>query len=1367
MTAAIRVITRPDKVMNLFSKEYRFLNTSLLVLGVLHVFQSSIIPTAVGQAANTTIIRSISPAVPVISAVRGLPDNAVLVTPAPDQSNAIVQATASGAQAQSAGNTNSLPRLEQEFLNAILKAEFDRTEEAIFRAMNTEAPVEPEIDRSLLDQPDPGQSAEPVQAAESSESAEVPEQQTDGETGDTDAGTVESAEAAETGEPGEDQPASDAPAQVGADAADAAAIAAAEAEKKQKQDKAHADWAAWRVAVFQRAVTLGDWDYCGEVLNGLSDESALKVYRHLLTALGRPPRQQPPKPVDGQPVVRVPSQHHYDHNDILALADLCPAAPEDADVNNVAALLRQRSMENRFSDALIQSLDNGTRWYGGDSGDGRQRAARLLIESGMALSATAFLPDTESALMDGSVSLLDLLARLREASYAKERDKNLLLDAWKINLAILDRTGSDEKPIRDAALTRALDLSLKLEDESANQWLSMLIEEKPEQAREVFAAIGASVVEMRPVRSPEPRLDGLRLQRRAVEILLEKSPELAGRWTDLLGLMALNWLHEASQTEQLDTSTSRGPAMNFDVYGNVYYSNQPVPRNNNTPVPVSAGDILRVAPEADWLAFVPAGIRPGFAAVLARLHLRVKELDESFPFIEEVARSYPEQGRDLVDEFLRVWIENNDPNSDLNRRSSYLYIYGYNRRQDAIPLTRSKQERSLEDLSRQVARLRELPVPDLDEELLMRAFTVTHSVAEVYKIGDLEKVFGDIRELKPSTLAQLVQTMRRNLAGVWRQPQTQDTSETGRSDAELQAEVFRGYKVANEVLSRGLEKSPDSWELQLARATMLFDENTYRYELTRDSEFSERRSQAFGEFANAAGLYRQALPGLKETEESVDPYLIWFHAALGASELSALRDFHQPSPKQIGLIRSRIHELPGEAGERHLARFANDLTTQITQVNAELKHRYLKYGLEIAGDHEKADRARRQFEYYADLVREIRLDARLDGTSDVGHTAPFGLFIDLRHTREVEREAGGFQKYLQNQNASGFYYFNYGRPNEDYRDKFETSLRENLRESFEVYSVTFHSDKVQSQGDPEEGWRRTPYAYVLLRSLGPEVDAIPPVQMDLDFNDTSGYVVLPVASPMIPLNSRPSGEPARVFSNLRITQNLDERESETGLVTLEVKATAHGLVPDFETILDLSPREFVVDSIDDQGVAVTQVDPADPRNAPVTERIWSLTLKPRPGLNKYPTHFQFASAKLDGTEMLYQKYEDADLAAVPAEVRIQQQYGQGTPMWAVGLIFAAILAAGGLVYWLLRPRPVVSTQNRNAFALPSDLNPFTVVALLRKIRSTAALPEPAGSELDQIIRRLEEKYFRLSQMTEPDPQELQNIAAEWIRRSAA
>ena len=80
----------------------------------------------------------------------------------------------------------------------------------------------------------------------------------------------------------------------------------------------------------------------------------------------------------------------------------------------------------------------------------------------------------------------------------------------------------------------------------------------------------------------------------------------------------------------------------------------------------------------------------------------------------------------------------------------------------------------------------------------------------------------------------------------------------------------------------------------------------------------------------------------------------------------------------------------------------------MTAAAPAIKHRYLTQGLPIAGKNDRAREARALLEYYADLVTEIKLETRIDGDDVVG-TTPFGVFVNIRHTKQIEREAGGFK----------------------------------------------------------------------------------------------------------------------------------------------------------------------------------------------------------------------------------------------------------------------------------------------------------------------------------------------------------------------
>jgi hypothetical protein len=628
----------------------------------------------------------------------------------------------------------------------------------------------------------------------------------------------------------------------------------------------------------------------------------------------------------------------------------------------------------------------------------------------------------------------------------------------------------------------------------------------------------------------------------------------------------------------------------------------------------------------------------------------------------------------------------------------------------------------------------------------------------VYRLEAIEQVFGPIGGLKARTLAGLAQQMRENLAGLWRDPAVQKDKKTNRKPKDIQAEVLRGYQVAGAVLEGALKRFPDDWALHLARAALSHDEVYYQQELAKSTTFSRKREEALARFQRAAELYAARVQDLAEDDQSTLVYEQWFYASLGACDLGHIDDEKLPDRKQPALIRKAILALPGELAEKHLGKFANLLFTRLSAVKPAVKFGYLRGGFEIVGDHRMAHEAKKVYDYYKDLVSEIKLEAVLDGSDVIGRQ-PFGVFVHLKHTREIERESGGFGRYLQNQNSGMYWAYNYGRPTADYRDRFQAIVTEAMKEHFEVLSVTFQTDKVNSRALPQYGWRVTPYAYILLKARGPQVDKLPPLRLDLDFLDTSGYMILPVESPAVPLDASTARGKTRPFRKLQITQILDERQADKGKLIVEVKATAIGLVPDLDQILAFNAEGFEVVKTDDQGVSVARFDLDADTTAVVSERTWMVTLRAKEG-QRAPEKFCFASAKVDA-EMTYQRYQDADLATVSAEVTLERGYGSPSYAWlwwvgGGGAALLVLLVAG--FFWLRRPVAKVEGPWR----LPERLTPFTVLALLRRIESKNNLAPEQQQELQQSIALLERHYFAADVNGQPD---LKRIAEDWVSRA--
>ena len=1135
-----------------------------------------------------------------------------------------------------------------------------------------------------------------------------------------------------------------------------------------------ADPLAAEVEAFQRDVTLGDWAAVGSYLSGLPADHWKQVHLKILQMLPMPPQNQQPRDPAG---ILLMEKNVVTPRDVLGLADAAPVGTDAQTVQLLGVLVREAEQQGHMLEPLIAAWEQGTKHLGGQDPERRRAAVEVLLVAGKPALATPFLPAREQAEREGDAKALDLLARHYLALHGQEQKKLELLEAaWTINLRLLSCEKLDDA-LKYVALERAIQLVPRVKEELGQAWLRKAFDQQVERGRDVLALTGAVAGSSRMLhgRDAKSRLAALRLQHVAGSSLIKLVPERAREWSDKLELLLRNWLVEVDVSIAYAAFSRQMAQLRRDRWGNYYYyEDQELIRQQQQrgqAQPIGARDLLELRPDDAWIALTPGSLRPRLLSCFARLHLIQKETDQAFPLIEQLAATRPKEARELAQETLQLWIEEHDLNADQSMRGRYVFMWGYEERADGIPLTRSKQERNLAELAGIVARLRQLPVEPIDEKLLAQAFVRAHGSAEVYRLEAVERVFGSVGGLDPATLAGLVQTMRANLAKHWRDPEVQKQQKTKRTKAEIEAEVVRGYEVALRLADDGLSKHADRWELLLARAAVLHDMNEYvRRELKQSPEYAAHRQTALEGFSRAAAAYTERLPRLKEEEERLDPFEMWFHAALGACDLGRLSQDHRPDLAQPPLIRAALERLPGEPGERARAQFATQLFTRLSAVSPAMKFNYLKAGFMVVGEHPDAREARKVFDYYRDLVTEIQLVTRIDGPDRVGHARPFGLFVEIRHTEHIERESGGFSKYLQNQNQGSYFYWNYGRPLEDYRDKFEEAAREALSERFEVLSVTFQEPTVKSRPDRESGWRVTPYAYLLLKPRGPEVDRIGALELNLDFLDTSGYAVLPVASAPIPIDAKDAQGAPRPVERLELTQTLDERRAAEGLLVLEVKATARGLIPDLEQVLEPIPAGFRVEGVDDAGTSVVRMDAEKPVVYPVSERLWTLKLKGKEGQARLPDSFAFPTAKVATEKVTWQRFVDEDLAQVGREVPLVARYGATSARWPWGLGLLAILGLGA---WAVRRSggatagPAVSR-----FQLPARLTPFTVQTLLARIRREAPLPAEAQQELDRALADLDARWFARAGGSNGNghaPQngaaELESLARRWVDRA--
>lgn len=1034
-------------------------------------------------------------------------------------------------------------------------------------------------------------------------------------------------------------------------------------------------------------------------------------------------------------------------------------------LRSLSQLVRKSKAAGYDLNEFIKALTKGTTHFGGDDPEKRLTAADLLMKSGLYEEAEAFLPtfnEVDQQKEDHRLVILRAWATLSQQQYSKEKIAKWLDLSWQVSQAVLGTEKATEAD-KKRALTRLIELSTVVDDEIGQKWLDESFTKSTERGMAILANLGsqsADLARKASQTSEAQRVKMLRMQNSAVEKFLELASDVKDDMRPTLTLLAQNWIAESQTTVANSTQNSRSSNMSIDMYGNYFWQN---PNQNNRmngrqKRPIKVGDILEIVPGAKWQSLISPTLLTEIQKLQANLHLRINEEDKAFPYIEDLASEHPETARELVHEFLKIWTRNHDPNTDRRQRNPYIYFYGFDQKAESIPLTRSKQERNLEELTGWIKRIRQMPIKDVDEKLLSRAFTTCHSTAEVYKLDRVKSVFGDLEKLEPKTIAELAQTMRSNLTSVWRSVKTQEAKQTNRKLPDVQKEVLEGYQTARAMVDESLNAAPDNWQLNLAKACIMFDENAYAHSVKKSSEFSDKRDLAFEQFKKAGVCYVKAAPMLEEEKQSTDLFDRWFYASLGAVDLGQIKAENQPDQRQFAKIRECIESLKGEAAKDHMSKFANNLFTRMSPIKPELKFRYLKGGFEIVGDHPRAWEAKSLFDYYKDLVTEIKLDVSLDGDEEVG-TKAFGLYVNLKHTNEIERESGGFGKYVQNQNSM-VYSFNYGRPTEDYRDKFRDSVDQALGEHFEVVSVTFESaDRMKSRPAPG-GWRVTPYAYIMLKSKGTEVDRVTPLKLDLDFLDTSGYVVIPIESPALVIDSTGDGS-TRPIEDLQVTQTLDERQSGEGKLIVEVSASGKGLIPELEEIVDLNVKDFEVVEIDDQGSLPTTFDENGSDIQILSDRSWTIQYRAKDSTQK-ANEFAFGKSKRPEAAVKFQRYEDADLVAADPVMTLESNYSQGGSYvlyWLLPIIALGFIGVG-IVAWAVRPRQEVKAKQ---FEVPEDINPFTVLSLLKDIRHRNGINAKQTDELELSINRIESYYF--GERTDEGPSNLTDVARSWVERA--
>ena len=1123
---------------------------------------------------------------------------------------------------------------------------------------------------------------------------------------------------------------------------------------------------------FRLLVNAGRWSELGRYIKSLPhNQTAETAYRHMIRSITRPPATRPrssrptnliPPPPGTPTPPRTTTTNKplpmLTQEDVVEILKIIPMDPNDSDIMYLTNLLRAVGKPN--VQKLAANLEAGLGPIGGKDQAARKWAAQLLEPLGIGAAASHVLPFVGDG--HGDWSLMTRAKMLEQIWRSAPGLKNRRA-AWEANEKLIAEAEKTENKLE--AVKRGFTLAEKLPQASADEWMEKQFS-KGGHGLKLIQLVQSDI--QRNVRGTNITLrnENLKNLKQIVDALMVRTGDKLDQWRLPLTIAGEAWLVEAENTVQYHRAPTSKRSNIYTPYDPILEQQRTLAQQNSSRNrPLTPAVVLENAPDEAWLAVLPESRRARAQAAVVGTLLKDKKILEALDEIERLAKLDPAQAGTLSNTLLSGWAAASNPNGGAKPRmpTMGMPIY-YNSRPSGTPLTRARQKRNLRELGQILERLAKLPIAPPKAEAIVAAFEGAHSFAEVYKLEDIRMVLGDLSKLPVESLARLSNSMRQRLATSWRAPQIQQQADTKRREPQIKAEVISGYETQLALLDEGLKAHPDVWQLKLQQAAANFDLAEYQYGNKADLDiYVEHREAAFEAFGEAASLYALQTAVTADRPDAT-AFQLWFNANLGASDLSYVTRQQTPEIGNLQQIREAMLVLPDSEG--HFKAFGNSIATNSRRLTPELKPRYLKAALVVLEDHPAGEHAHKLVQHYNDLLDEVDLVARIDGDDEVGHTEPFGLFIGLKHTSDIEREAGGFARYLVGgSKGSPYYYPSYPGQRQAPRDDLEEHLNEKLGENFEVQSITFHDNKIQSRTIGQPGWRETPLAYVLLKAKDASVDRIPELKMDLDFYDSLGPALLPVSTATQVIDARPEKAPARPVDKLSLTQTLDARLTEEKQeLTLEVHATTKGLAPSLEQLVDLSIPGFEIAKNEDQGLSIARVESDAERVNAVSERTWLLTLKPRAAAGE-PSTFKFPKPTSLVAKSAFKQYSDADLKDVENEIALAGIVLNPQPVWP-WITGGVVIVALGLFGLRLAKRGADEADAVPVYDVPEDCTPFAVIDLLQRINAAPprVLADSHRDQLRSTINDLEKIHFAPHAPAANGHGDLKAIARDWVAK---
>ncbi len=1123
---------------------------------------------------------------------------------------------------------------------------------------------------------------------------------------------------------------------------------------------------------FNMAVMFGDWVAVGQTLAALPDEDAAAIYAKLIETLGSQSvsvgevlKAPEPGSESEDPYERVRRQRREQSENSRKSAPILSedfygiveAAPGDLVEANIPALgkLAKTALGDAGRSTLVNKLKDGWKGLGGTTPDGRKLATSFLSAMGWITDAGPFLPLKPEEWEDSDTTELVFAMEYFTQKGIAERDERQFQRAAEVCALLMksSRFGNYTRPQFRLAMDRLVQLLPVLEQEQAIKLIREQLFKQTETLADLISIIGGLGQETAKGDDLPARVASLGTQ----HLLLEAMVTMEGELPPNAAVLVLNWLAEAEGCYRaggvVAVDISQADRMMMRRYG----MNREAEVNT-----LSTEQILATAPPMELLPRLNPGLAQRMELTLLKVQVLLPQ-EANLDLLREYVKKHPGLEREICQDVLAGWVSKRTKPAE-SEQVKRMRAMGYPiptqllQAGSGIPLTRLRQNQNIQHFKNLLNELREISPEPLDPSLIVQTFMTLHSGAEVYKLDDIIAIFGPPEEMVREELLELLGGMRERLGEQWRDPKPQQQAGTNRTEKEAKDEVSRGYRTALELAKRGIRAEDADWESFITRGQLFYDASQYEFERKVTlTEYVSLRDEAFSSFSKAAEIYAAKVPEMPRGQWNILPYQAWFFVMLGASDLAQLTTNTARTDPGLKAIGDAMRALPGEAADKHLEMFAEMLGEVFPRVPANVRQRFLGSGLKIVGeDHPVAATATKSLDYYRELLDEIQLRVRVDGPTSVGHSQPFGAFISLESTNQLLRESGGFGKYVQNKSPQQ-------RGGQNHRDDFTKNIHAALDETFEVVSLIFHDTGVKPIDLPREGWVQTPLAYAVLRAKNAAVDRIPSIQMDMDFIDQPGQVVLPVMSQVQPIDARDETVKARPCDELSLDLVMDEREWSEGRVIVEIQASGQGIIPNLDEMFDCEREGFTLDAVDGN-LVITQLTSDGTKIVAQADRNWQLTYVRKPDL-RGDVMFPFPKLKdgVNPVSLNYQHYQDADLETIDAElansgIKLVSEVGNAPRYAVIAIVLAAIVAG---IFWLMRRKKVERTVMTEGLVTPENPTPFSTIAFLRRIRSDHGeqLSESDRTALSSQIREIESGFFSNDQAPSLD---LAAIANKWL-----